>query len=100
MLKDASALSSRWDTNKSLPETFSRTLGALKRTIDGLYKEMRLGRTRVAAPLPTLGRVKYIWGEKEMETNLVQLRGQSANLTLLLNVVQTSVYPGLFLALI
>jgi hypothetical protein len=33
MMHDASALTSRWDTNKSLAGTFERTVGGFKRTI-------------------------------------------------------------------
>jgi hypothetical protein len=92
MMNDASAVKSRWDSDKALPVTFSRTLNALRRTIDGLHKEMNQERTG-DSPLKKMDKAKYLWGENDMERHLIQLRGQSANLNLLLNVVQTSVSP-------
>lgn len=92
MMTDASAVKSRLDSDTALPMTFSRTLNALRRTIDGLRKEMKQ-ETIGDLPLKRVDKVKYLWGEKEMESHLTQLRRQSSHLHLLLTVVQTLVSP-------
>ena len=92
MMHDASALSSRWDTSKTLPGTFERALRGLKRTIAGLQGDMEgLCRGPVGKPhrVGRMEKVKMIWNDDAMKEHLMQLRAQSSALQLLLLVLQT-----------
>ena len=87
MMHDASALTSRWDTNKSLPGTFDRALSGFKRTINGLQADMAPLRSN--SPLGKMDKAKLLWNEEGMKEHLGQLRAQSSALQLLLLVLQT-----------
>lgn len=87
MMHDASALTSRWDTNKMLPGTFERAVRGFRRTIRGLQDDMEP--LRGIGRLGKMDKVKMIWNEDGMKEHLVQLRAQSSALQLLLLVLQT-----------
>jgi hypothetical protein len=87
MMHDASALTSQWDTNKTLPGTFERALRGFKRTIKGLQDDMEPLRNHRS--LGKMDKVKMIWNEDGMKEHLGQLRAQSSALQLLLLVLQT-----------
>ena len=92
MVNDAAALSSRWDVDKHLPQTFAgamsgfkRTIAVLLRDLDGLHSAVRDGGKEV-------GRGKkagFLWNENNMNGHCVQLRSQAGALHLLLGVLQT-----------
>lgn len=87
MMHDASALSSQWDVDRSLPGTFSRVIKGFERTIKGLHKE--LGKVRSEQePFGRLDKAKVVWNEDGMREHLGQLRSQAGALQLLLQVLQ------------
>ena len=88
MMNDASALSSTWDTNKSLPRTFSRAMTGFSRTIKRLQDEIEPLRQE-ATQLKRSDKLKLIWNDDGMKEHLGQLRAQSSALQLLLVVLQT-----------
>ena len=86
MMHDASALSSRWDSSKTLPTTFRRALRGFDGTIKDLLKT--LGRLS-SGKLGGADRLKVVWNDNEMREHQRQLEGQSNALQLLLQVLQT-----------
>lgn len=87
MMHDASALTSQWDTNKTLPGTFERAVRGFKRTIRSLQDDMEPLRNH--ARLERMDKVNLIWNDDGMKEHLGQLRAQSSALQLLLLVLQT-----------
>jgi DNA repair ATPase RecN len=86
MMHDASALASRWDTNKTLSRTFARAMKGFERTIKGLQAELE-GLKGEKREITSLEKVKVIWNEDGMRQHLDQLRGQASALQLLLQVL-------------
>lgn len=86
-MHDASALTSRWDTNKSLPGMFERAVRGFKRTIKGLQDDIELLRSN--ALLRKMDKVKIIWNEDGMKEHHGQLKAQSSASQLLSLVLQT-----------
>lgn len=80
MIHDPSALSSRWDTSKTLPTTFRRALNGFDGTITNLLRTLgRLSGER----LRSIDRMKVVWNENGMEEHRRQLEGQTMALQLL-----------------
>lgn len=88
MMHDADALASRWDSNKTLPTTFSRALRGFKRTIKCLLDDFEPLK-RKDPGLGKMDKAKLLWKEDAMKEHLGQLRAQSSALQLLLLVLQT-----------
>ena len=88
MINDASALTSRWDADRSLPRTFAGAVGGFKRTIGGLQDDFEPLR-REGARLRRGEKVRLVWNDDAMKEHLGQLRAQSSALQLLLLVLQT-----------
>ncbi|KAG4411619.1 hypothetical protein IFR04_015253 [Cadophora malorum] len=79
MIHDPSALSSRWDTSKTLPTTFRRALNGFDGTITNLLRTLgRLSGER----LRSIDRMKVVWNENGMEEHRRQLEGQTMALQL------------------
>jgi hypothetical protein len=87
MMHDASALTSRWDTNKSLSRTFEKAVRGFRKTIKGLQDDIKPLQTN--ARLGKMDKVKLLWNDDGMKEHLGQLRAQSSALQLLLLVLQT-----------
>jgi len=88
MMHDASALSSRWDANKTLPTTFARAMKGFERTIKSLQDDIEpLGGE--SSRLTRMNKAKVVWNEDCMNQHVGRLRGQSNALQMLLLVLQT-----------
>lgn len=88
MMHDASVLSSRWDTNKTLPTTFERAVRGFKHTIKGLQDDME-PLLQKSSKIRKRDKANFLWNEHDMKDHLGQLRAQSSALQLLLLVLQT-----------
>ncbi len=87
MMHDASALTSQWDTDRSLSGTFERVVKGFERTIKGLQAE--LNRLKFEKETPgRLEKAKVVWNEDGMREHLGRLRSQAGALQLLLQVLQ------------
>lgn len=86
MMYDAGALTSRWDTNRTLPVTFAKATTNFEATIKALLKDLEMMTSQASKKS---ARIKYLWNDSRMQEHLVQLRGQTGALQLLLTVMQT-----------
>ena len=91
MMLDPAALSSRWDMESMLPQTFETAiegfrvmLAVLIRHLEGLTKK----RKTLGSPLTRGAKQKMVWNEAEMQDVLVQIRAQQQSLQFLLTILQ------------
>lgn len=89
MMHDASALSSRWDTNSTLPSTFRNAIAGFQRTVKGLQKDFEPLKLLTGSKLKRSEKVKLLWGDDGMRKYKDQIRGQANAMNLLLQVLQT-----------
>lgn len=92
MVNDAEALSSRWDEEKHLPQTFAGAMNGFKRTIQILLDDLKGLHSSVRDGGKEMGKGKkaaFVWNEAGLNGHCVQLRSQAAALHLLLGVLQT-----------
>ena len=67
-MNDASALTSRWDTKKTLPRTFERAMKGFKRTITSLQDDMEPLQSNLR--LGKMDKIKFLWNEDGMKEHL------------------------------
>jgi hypothetical protein len=91
MMLDPAALSSRWDIESMLPQTFETAIDGFRDMLAVLIGHLEgLTRKRRAAgsPLSRVAKVKVVWNEVEMQDILVQVRAQQHSLQFLLTILQ------------
>jgi hypothetical protein len=92
MLRDPAALSSRWDIESMLPQTFETAIESFNTVLDVLLLEFekfngKAGLSSGSALTRGL-KVKLLWNESAMQDVLVQLRAQQQSLQFLLTILQ------------
>ncbi|KAE9378909.1 hypothetical protein N431DRAFT_450834 [Stipitochalara longipes BDJ] len=92
MLRDPAALSTRWDMESMLPQTFETAIEAFNKVLEALFRELEKFDGKAGQSLGlTLTRglkIKLLWNESAMQDILVQLRAQQQSLQFLLTILQ------------
>jgi hypothetical protein len=91
MMRDPVALSSRWDMESMLPQTFETAIEGFRDMLAVLIGHLEgLTRKRRAAGLQVtrVAKGKMLWNEAEMQDILVQVRAQQHSLQFLLTILQ------------
>jgi benzoyl-CoA reductase/2-hydroxyglutaryl-CoA dehydratase subunit BcrC/BadD/HgdB len=95
MQRDPAALSSRWDFESMLPQTFEAAIQAFNGVLDALLRELEkfkssssdMARQFSESTLTRGLKIKLLWNESTMQDLLIQLRAQQQSLHFLLNVL-------------
>ena len=92
MQRDPVALSSRWDVEPMLPQTFETAIESFRTMLSALLRELEkiTGRKSSRSDIVLLrsSKVKLLWNEAVMQDLLTRIRAHQQSLQFLLHVLQ------------
>ncbi|KAH6666929.1 hypothetical protein B0J14DRAFT_192378 [Halenospora varia] len=92
MQRDPAGLSSRWNVEPMLPQTFHTAIESFRKMILDLLRELEkiAGRRSSSSEIPLMrsSKFKFLWNEAAMQDLLSQIRAHQQSLQFLLHILQ------------